>query len=1698
MNQFTKKALSVFLSVLMVFTLFGGVIKAPVAYAAPTSADYDALADAIRVLRASTNDILTVGSTEDRKTATYSDATGGLMIDVAERYYSVFNGLKPAGNITQNTTSYRNAAMIHAEIKTQVSNRFTSEELNSYRIVALLDSLIADQTGINTSLENTAAQTAPDITVTVYDALGMLAYDSVADLPESIVGTYTYTYDHSSPSYESGSGCNAKTYYYVKLDSANRTTGDVISTAPVKTLKEKIVAYADYYGCSFSELVAEDADTLTAVRNDLSGAYAAVDAVVYERFFGDIDTETLLGDLDAAISISEYVDKARELQGLTATDISAFTFDELSAFYFDMAGKLDTYNAAPSATRAFLEEQGYIVMADVEAKFEEVQNAYEIAYLRDTLKPRIEEDLELYATYTDEWTVAAENVGQILEAAVIEINSIKEDIAGKKAENVAVVFGEDYDIEEVFAPVLTQFERVTEVDGYNLEFKAYQSVYNSVFEPLTLTETDTQLLNILRSRDAWFTELQQFAAALAEYDPNVASLILTNAEAAMESKINNTYAALNAILEDQIDTAWAIYQTQRDEYGLQITEVNLATYNTLMQSVGLINKNAYEFLNETTAHFDLSAETVEKYSRLQDIVIALDNWDPSRHLSAYAYNAETMDPIVRYVSEKDVARNLDYTVTEEFLQTVIDLLRGLIGGDALADLGMELDLSSKLDSVWDTFYTDKFVNTLMGALYPMLSELVRDKLNDLVGSYLSMLGDLDDAFAKLSVGLAPKKVGTYVNSTKYPAIASALKGVSGGFMDGEGEGDNCWTSAEARREIWREVVDDDGNPVLDEDGAPTYELIFDWGIDAAEGMEAKKEAFLDAVDAALKGIQPLFMALLCNKAVPTTQVAEVKIIVTVATVSIGMFANDGYNNTLLPILEAMGVHADALYDAKTYTNVRDIFEYGILSPLADLFDQIKEDPINKILDILPTLAFAVQNNLFIELLHNLKVDLDVQGGGCAGSIIQGQLPPEGVSIDLHDELKFDELLGIETFYEDILSMDGVLGIVLGLLAGDEEEPAEGEEPAEPAPALTLPHLDGAKLAMLGTDVVWADSYRSKSQITYQGRVNVHANIISNKTQVVQFLLEFLLEAIHNEEFIPAVLYMVNKDKAEEEQVTLPELAESIIANINESGTDAIAALAELVFPQRYAMDAVKRIAWITEGNIGAEDYENYWTDVDAEGNETLWTKDKAVFMAEHLDEFLDDVVLIFGENLGNAETLGDAVAYLTNTLFTAQTANDLAGTIKDLLGGLELPEAIAELGLLEQLGLDLTAWDDMSFEFEDGDAAAFKAALIEILEPLAPILRFILAEDSIQITLLDMLPVTALGYDGYSYGIVPLMEALGCTGVKSTAAFKADKANIVKNIVEPIFSLFDKLQTNPVGFIEDFVPSMLYFDKVGGVQTAVENLLFAVNVLLDTIRPVYDVDLYGLVAEKLGVDLHFAETDPVNFLLMKLGDLITENTDIELKIDFTVESLSEKLHFTDPVRFRSANGDDAYTIRLTDEGKADLLTQVLDYGIDQVIFEDNITNLEDALKEMVSDEEALALLTSILEIVKSLDKEVQDFRGINDVALAAVFWMFFGADTVTDATADFFYRYKDGGFVEVVGALLQSGSRYADRFAFIMEEVVSVEYPNLMQALENGKDLLKPPMDYTPEERHYVASMLARVIVFLQSVFAYLRSIFNK
>ncbi|MCR5781622.1 MAG: hypothetical protein K6G90_02680 [Clostridia bacterium] len=1728
----SKKLLSIVLSIVMVFTVFSVAIPefAPIVYAAPVAADYQELAEKIRTLRENDENPTNAVPAVSGNNATYTDNTGD-MLAVANKYFDVYAGLVPASNSVSNTTAIRTATQINAAIKTEVQNYFTSTEIGNWAIVALLDALIANASvDDSTGLSSNAAQ--PSFTLTVTDKSAVLRYDSVSVMPNQVSAGTKYTFGHTRKDWKDG--CDTKYFLYANTPTS-ASTGNV-STAPIKTLSTAISTYAEYYTMAFDDMVATDVDTLTAAKNALSSAYNAVigstafnGSAVYAKFFSGYDTAGTLASIEAAIAISTYIEIAQNLQAKTELDITDYSLDELSDLYFDMKAKLGNYNSAPATARNYLEEHGYIDMDAVAAKFEEIENAYEIAYLRDSMKPRIEADLALYATYDDDWTIATDGVEGILAAAELELDSVIEDLCSRKSANVEIVFGSstaDY-IANTIDPVTAGFAHIREVNGYNLTFKQYQSAYNSVFAPLTLEESSTQLLNILTQRDSWYTELQAFVAELSEYDAEIAAKIFTDAEAVMESKIDQTYAALNAILENEINDSWAIYQTQADEQGLLINEVNLETYNTLRASIGLIEVNVYEFL-DLTEHFDLSAEAVEKYEALKSIVLALNNYNPSRTLSAYKYNAETIDPIVRYVSDKDNIRDRDFTIQNEYYENLIVFIDELLTSGKLSELGIDLDLGATLDGLADTIYTDKFLNTIVGGLYPMLVDLIKDKIGSAggIGSLLSYIS-LDDAFEKINSGVSPSKVGALMKSTstdangvRYDArgfteIANKLSRLSGGLMDDV----NPWYTNTARQTIWEKVLDDEGNEVLDDEGEPTWQLTLDWGIDAAgvdleetgdiEGArDARKEQFLKAANAGLVGLERVFLAMLSNRGISKTSVLNILI----ASASLQVPAKEGYNNTIIPLLEALG--CTDLYNGNSFKTIRDIIDFGLIHPVHDLFGQLKISPVDKIITLLPNLAFAIQSGLFLPLLQNLVLHIDILLGGLAA--LAGD---QAFDVNLGDPETLDlaDILGVETFYDDVKSLDGVLSIVLGLLAPSEDtdSPADGEELAAPAPELKLPHLDGAKLAMLGTDVVWADSYRSKSQITYEGRQNIHASIIANKPQVMQFLLEYILEAIQDDDFIPAIMNMMSKDEAEEEPADpgdgdtgepeagpaedeggLPDIVLEILENVKANGTDAIAAIYELVHPvYRYTMP--DGINWITEGTITEAEYTSFWNEVKAEGKDTLWSRNKALYMTKHLDEFMDDIVIIMSDQFGGAEDLEQALDYMLGSLFKAETLNNLAGTIRDLVGGLELPEMIADLGLIEQV-IDLTVWDDMTFDFADGDKAAFKAGLITLLDPLAPLLGFILAEQDINIGLLDLVSVTGVGYNGYAYGLIPLLEVLGATGIKSPAALIADPDNIVKNIIDPVFSILDKVEADPISFIETALPALLYFDRVDGIQVAIEHLLTSVNVLLDIIRPIYDVDFYALVADQTGIDLHFAETDPVNFLLMKLNETL-QDSGLAIEIDFTVESLSSQFNFTEPIRFTSANGDDAYTIALGENGKIELMTRTLDFAVDQLVFGDNATNLIKIAKNYITDEDQLYLVLAILQSLDNLDSHVESFYGIDDVALATIFWIFFGADSVTDATADWFHRYTgEGGAVELISTMYYSSTSYITRAAFVASEFLGNEFPHLMQALTASiPTLIKPIEDYNDDEMHYLTGILARIVLIFSRLLKVLRSLLS-
>ena len=1585
------KVLSLFLSLILAFSAFGIVV--PTAFAEGSGSVSDAMWNTLaNALRSENVKNANYGTSNN---VTVDDPSGDITA-AAKAYFAVFNAYvhkATSGGKQSNQNEYNLGYRTSQQVRDLIKNKMSSlmgGDYTTYNCASVLNKLGGPNVS---SASNTTQSSVPttQFTITVTNSSQLTGFATLDDV--AAVEKYSYTISHRNDRYyetTSGSGCNKKTYqnYYAVVStvssSSNTANVDISVLRAYETALNNNAALLDadqttQIGRGYDVLAA----AFQAIMNAKNNAVAKFGEVIVQHFFGAYENK--IAALEASLKIAQYSPIVDRINGYVATDISGYDLAALTEIYEALKADYNSYKAIGiNEVYAYFETDNEIlVRADVDAKYEEIEDAYQIAYLREVVKPQIDADVALYQTYDDDWVLATDNADVAINAAKTAVSGYVTTLATQyNAKNVDVVFGAGYSA-DVLDALTVELTRLLQVNGYKTRFEEYKRVYTQAFEPVTPDYATDRLYEVLSSKDSWYTELLAFVDEVKTYDEALAEKIFTDLESAMETKINSVYAMLNARVEATVNDAYDLYQGFVAEYGYTINtsdDVTVRNYTNLQQVFGRLNPAHYEFL-ENTVHFALSEDTVRNYEEIRDAVFAFVNFDASKGLSAYKYNKEYIEDILRQVTAKDVARNADYTVTDEKVEAIINMLEDLLDSDKIKET---LDLSGTISGILDNLYTDEFLNTLIQYVYPMVTKEFANvwkglpstyPLTDPVETTLTLnIDPMDVALNNLGLPLLPKLLASKV-SAAYPAAAAKLNAVPNTCTvdDNKEWVVNPWENAN--------IYD-----------AETKKLTLEWGI-------TDKESFLNAATAALTGVEPLLLALLANKTYSKSNVkvgtgsgryACVDIKVDPINLNMTFGGNPGYNNALAPILTALG--ADSLPNGNTLTSSRALLENGVIAPVEQILSKLADKPLDTLLRLLPNLAFALNLNLVAPLLNELKTSIDYKAIAKYDAGIGGSGEKEALSDSI--VVNLGEMINLADMGLDISSLNGLLNSVLGLLTKPEEEPEEG---AEPAPTISLPTIDEAKLAMLGDEVEWIPGYRTVSPFSgMEGHGSDFARIVTNnRADVFLFLIDYLMKGMTKPEgadeswqsLLDQVVALLNykaehaepaegEEPVEAAKIEISEALQQIIDNIVNNYTDSIAAIVELIFPQAYDMSAVKKIDWITEGNFDEGDYA-HWTEETAAEYDSLWTREEAVFVESHLEDVLNYIVALLSDKLGGAKTLPEAAQALLGGLFTADTANKIPAALKDLLGGIELPEAVADLGLLEQLGLDLTAWDNMTFEFEDGDEEAFKNALITALQPLSKILGFVLAGQDIELTLFDAVPVKALGYDGYSYGIVPLLEALYADNVKTPAEFQADAANVVKNVIDPVFTVIDHLTADPLGFIRTVLPNVVYFNKCEGIQTAIPNLLFAVNVLLDTIRPVYDVNLYELVDEKLGFDLRFAETDPLDFLLTTVAGLVGDMTadengenGLKLTIDFTAQDISDTLHFSKPTAFTSANGDPAYRISLTEDGRADLMCRTLDYVILQVLYEDNYDQIVNMVAGLFGEEGVPEIITEILTNVK--------------------------------------------------------------------------------------------------------------------------------
>lgn len=493
---------------------------------------------------------------------------------------------------------------------------------------------------------------------------------------------------------------------------------------------------------------------------------------------------------------------------------------------------------------------------------------------------------------------------------------------------------------------------------------------------------------------------------------------------------------------------------------------------------------------------------------------------------------------------------------------------------------------------------------------------------------------------------------------------------------------------------------------------------------------------------------------------------------------------NGYENAIVPLLKALcceNIMPQADFTAAASQN-KNAMVVNILEPVLALLDKICEAPADTLSTVLPSVADYIQ------------------GGGFDGAMDAIMQP-----------IKENRLVEIATFLRilDLDSLDFNMGDMLTGSLGDMA--SQG--------GLELGELDIEGLAACGEN---KDSVFTADK----GKAFIH-------------ILRYLIDALKlNADKLPEMLAQADTAPA---NAMLPE---DMLESLMKVDTDTlIKVLFSLFEPQELpAAEAMVYPAYSPAqvqytANLTRENFEKDLSGTDEFLNEFIKESagynDAATLLAVNVYSNANVSSLLLGiypelEKQG----LSDALKILNIDISPAGVAALL--TEKDYAA---VKNALSKAQSWSGVSLDGVRWG-----FYEGSRKGFENALTASLRPLFPLLRFLLAGEDIE--LLDSIKIK--GGDGYNTAVIPLLEGLGCAGadIKSYSQYRASAStdSVIKDILNPLFSLLDGVFARPVDKLTSLLPNLAYFMTSGSLEKILSNLLLPLGAVTNTLEPVYKLD----------------------------------------------------------------------------------------------------------------------------------------------------------------------------------------------------------------------------------------------------------------
>lgn len=1482
--KFSKKALSVFMAVLMVMTSLS------VGLTALAADPYDALAAALKadgVRHASW------GSPQNYITVV-NDPTGEIEA-AAEAFWVVATAEAP-NHTSKNDNAANTAHGVAEAVLTKLQNEYgiVGDELANARTA--IKAFVGGMNGNNAEWKNLSQPDQPKertygirIVRDIADLL--LAQDGdISKLPDSIPTAVEYLWAHGRHEWRSGfanatrNACN-----YLKPNGWSRT-----ETAPNTEIPAQLKAFGSYFTEELlkSDLNAMTSEELVALVN---ANQAAVDAcslwgndAVMNHFFDKAAIKAFIIDATTARDKKFALEFAQQIAEKMKNDPAAMEYDALVALLDEMNALRANLNGCTADAIAYALGEVGLKMEQINAFIDSVEVEKQVIELQG-----IKATIDALIAATDLATIPDEDLTKTWAEATAQYNMV----TARKPAAVSRVFteGTAYVTEFIHnAKVEIEARKLsTEVEEYLIYFN--DDLLNTNLDALT---TDTLINERLIPAEEKLAELKK-------YDPDTLDRVFGEEKwDAIEAYVARIYTTLTNRVNAQLDTAIENYE----DYG----KITLLNYKAVKEAIGGVEANILQ-------HITVSAELQAKYDRLAPMLEEYNRFVETKGMSGWQkYEPEYP---TRDILPGDIARTEgeEYDVTSEKLDEVISRLDGLMQNTDFSNLlGLDQVISVLLkQTIAGNLYTDETVNTVMTTVYSMIVDnLAGLELYEIAGIKITGQLILDNA-DKYGLDVYPTTlddhINQYVTNGAHPEWAGVV------------------TALNSIGDDWHR-----------------YDLSTSWGVH-------DQASFVDAFSVALSGLDPILRAALTSNSMSNQQT-----ILGVTKVTIRIQAMDLYNSAILPLMETLG--CEGAVDAATYNNYTQGKELlgSILNPLLSwLTDTVAENPISTVLDLLPKLAYIMEFDMISEILKKTPASINVGialliGGDVATLNV---LDMAGIQGDnLYDVLSgVLPMVGVEGLDLSMLSdVNKLLSTVLGLVAPDAN--------------LVLPTINQALLASQGTLVESASGRRGGTRL----------ELVVDKADTLLAVLRYVLPMLGDQDFLDSLFALVGSLTGSE--ITLSDDILGILKNLGSNPDNVIAAVTELFVPQEYASkqmsyafsDAADEA--IANGEAGAV-INNVTYSED-------WTKEQAQYISDRLPDFIDNMMLI----LGGKDTLklSELIKSYVTGIYTNETLTSLVLMVKDLLGGL----GVDLKPILGIVGIDLSSWDEITegynWGFEDGDKDGFAAALTKALTPFTPILATVLADQDLEV----LGAVKANGYPGYKTGVIPILESLGCNpdDIMSyddyAAAVKEDSSVALSAILTPVLNLLEEIYTDPVNKVFEILPNILYFINNGGLQVCVENTAQAIFVLLDTVRPVYDLEF------SLNLDL-------TQIIIDALAGLEIDGEPINLKIPFLYDFNMLTVGTVTP--YSSKSGEKAY--RLENIDQADFVTVILRNVVELAFYEDNINIVADLIANKMGMSEDLK--KGLRDVLNTFAKMYKEDNGVDKI-LGAAYTIFKGTDGAAD------------------------------------------------------------------------------------------------